>query len=142
MSKSVNSVVLLGYLGQDPEMRSSGKGTIIANLSLATSERVKESSGDWADKTEWHSLVAFGKTAELLRDYVHKGSKLYIEGKLQTRSWEDRESGKKLYKTEVVIREVILLDGKGQSRGTPAYPSKASFAPKPQAAEELDDIPF
>lgn len=149
MGKSVNTVVLLGHVGRDPEIRSSSGGTLLANLSLATSDRQKDAQGNWQDKAEWHNLVAFGRTAEIIRDYVKKGSKVYVEGRLQTRNWEDKDTGKKVYKTEVAVREIILLDGKPVSEGWEAdresqprpYPPKSNFAPKSVAVEE-DEIPF
>ena len=91
MAKSVNKVILLGNVGKDPEIRSTGGGTMVANFSLATSDRFQDAQGNWQDRTEWHNLVAFKRTAEIVRDYVKKGTKLYIEGKIQTRSWEDKE---------------------------------------------------
>jgi primosomal replication protein N len=92
MAKSVNKVFLLGNVGKDPEIRSTGGGTMVANFSLATSDRFQDAQGNWQDRTEWHNLVAFKRTAEIVRDYVKKGSKLYIEGKIQTRSWDDKDT--------------------------------------------------
>ena len=105
MAKSVNKVILLGHVGKDPEVRSTTGGTLVANLSLATSERYK----DREERTEWHNLVAFSRGAEILRDYVKKGSRLYVEGKIQTRSWDDKETGEKKYRTEVVVLDITLL---------------------------------
>ena len=104
MAKSVNKVILLGNVGKDPEIRSTGGGTMVANFTLATSDRFQDAQGNWQDKTEWHNLVAFKRTAEIVRDYVKKGSKLYIEGKIQTRSWDDKESGQKKYRTEILVK--------------------------------------
>ena len=112
MAKGVNRVTLLGHIGRDPEVRTTNGGTVVATFSLATSDRRKDARGEWQDATEWHSLVAFGRTAEIVRDYIHKGSQLYVEGKLQTRSWDDKESGQKRYKTEILINELTLLGGK------------------------------
>ncbi len=95
MAKGTNKVFLLGHVGQDPEVRSTFSGVLVANLSLATTDRQKDSQGNWQDKAEWHYLVAFQRTAEIIRDYVTKGTRLFIEGKLQTRSWDDKESGGK-----------------------------------------------
>src|ERR1035438_395468 len=103
MAKSVNKVILLGNVGKDPEIRSTAGGTMVANFSIATTERQKDAQGNWQDKTEWHSLVAFTRTAEIIRDYVKKGTKLYIEGRLQTSSWDDKQSGQKRYKTEIIV---------------------------------------
>ena len=100
MAKSVNKVILLGNVGKDPEIRSTPSGTMVASFGLATSDRYQDPQGNWQDRTEWHNLVAFKRTAEIVRDYVKKGSKLYVEGKLQTRSWDDKETGQKRYKTE------------------------------------------
>jgi single-strand DNA-binding protein len=109
MSKTVNKVLLLGNVGKDPEIASTNGGTLVAKLSLATSERFKDKQGEWQERTEWHNLVAYARGAEILRDYVHKGSKLYVEGRLTTRSWDDKESGKKIYRTEIVIGDISLL---------------------------------
>ena len=109
MSKSVNKAILLGNVGKDPEIRSTNGGTIVASFSLATAERQKDGQGNWQDKTEWHNLIAFDRTAEIVRDYVRKGSQLMIEGKIQTRTWDDRESGQKKYRTEVLINDLTLL---------------------------------
>jgi single-strand DNA-binding protein len=115
MAKSVNKVILLGNVGKDPEIKSTGSGTLVANLSLATADRQKDAQGNWQDRTEWHNLVAFSRTAEIIRDYVQKGSKLYIEGKIQTRSWDDRESGQKRYRTEIIVNDLGLLSGRPES---------------------------
>ena len=116
MSKTVNKVLLLGNVGKDPEITSTNGGTLVAKLSLATSERFKDKQGEWQDRTEWHNLVAYARGAEILRDYVHKGSKLYVEGRLATRSWDDKESGKKIYRTEIVVGDISLLSDSGRSR--------------------------
>ena len=115
MSKTVNKVLLLGNVGKDPEIASTNGGTLVAKLSLATSERFKDKQGEWQERTEWHNLVAYARGAEILRDYVHKGSKLYVEGRLTTRSWDDKESGKKIYRTEIVVGDISLLSDNGRS---------------------------
>jgi single-strand DNA-binding protein len=117
MARSVNKVTLLGNVGKDPEIRSTPGGTMVANLTLATSDRQKDAQGNWQDRTEWHNLVAFTRTAEIVRDYVKKGSKLYIEGKIQTRSWDDKESGQKRYRTEIIVNELVLLSGREEGAG-------------------------
>lgn len=154
MAKSVNKVILLGNVGKDPEMRSTGGGTLVANFTLATSDRQKDAQGNWQDKTEWHNLVAFTRLAEIVRDYVKKGSKLYVEGKIQTRSWDDKETGAKRYRTEIVVNDISLLSGReegssgGYSRGSS---SSANFDQRQPAANDEfaqqaeisdDDIPF
>src|SRR6202020_2115254 len=118
MAKGVNKVLLLGNVGKDPEIRSTAGGTIVASFSLATADRQKDQQGNWQDKTEWHNLVAFSRTAEIVRDYVKKGTQLYIEGKIQTRSWDDKESGQKKYKTEILVNELSLLGGRGAEGGS------------------------
>jgi single-strand DNA-binding protein len=117
MAKSFCRVEMLGNVGKDPEVRSTPGGTTVANLSVATSYRVKDAQGNWTDKTEWVNLVAFARTAEIIRDYVHKGSKLYVEGRLQTSSWDDKASGQKRYKTEVVVNDLTLLSGRDEGVG-------------------------
>src|ERR1700756_5352407 len=118
MAKSVNKVILLGNVGKDPEMRSTPGGTLVANFTLATSDRQKDQQGNYQERTEWHNLVAFQRTAEIVRDYVKKGSQLYIEGKIQTRSWDDKESGQKKYRTEILVNDLQLLGGRGEGAGS------------------------
>src|SRR5208282_4263265 len=128
MAKSVNKVILLGNVGKDPEMRSTGGGTLVANFTLATSDRQKDPQGNWQDRTEWHNLVAYARLAEIVRDYVKKGSKLYVEGRITTRSWDDKESGKKVYRTEIVIGDLSLLSGRGEGEGGGSYTRSGSSA--------------
>lgn len=109
MAKSVNQAMLLGYVGKAPLMRSTAGGTLAASLSLATSERLQDREGRWAERTEWHNLVAFGRIAEIVRDHVGKGTQLFVQGKIQTRTWDDRDSGKKVCRTEIVISDLTLL---------------------------------
>jgi len=161
MARTVNKVTLLGNVGKDPEIRSTPGGTMVANLTLATSDRQKDAQGNWQDRTEWHNLVAFTRTAEIVRDYVKKGSKLYIEGKIQTRSWDDKESGQKRYRTEIIVNELVLLSGRddgagggqgGYTRAAISTGSSASFDQRTPAgasddyahSAEIsdDDIPF
>lgn len=113
MAKGVNKVTLLGNVGRDAEVRKTNGGTVVATFSLATADRRKDARGEWQDTTEWHNLVCFGRTAEIVQQYVRKGSQLFIEGKLQTRSWDDKEGGQKRYKTEILVNELTLLGGKG-----------------------------
>ena len=154
MARSVNKIILLGNVGKDPEFRATASGTTVANFSLATTDRTKDQTGNWTDRTEWHNLVAFQRTAEIVRDYVKKGSKLYIEGKIQTRSWDDKESGQKKYRTEILVNELTLLGGgPGRSEGTPAgsysKSATASYGSAPSSQPSYDettitddDIPF
>ncbi len=117
MAKGVNKVLLLGNVGKDPEIRSSQGGMTIASFSLATADRQKDQTGQWVDKTEWHNLVAFGRTAEIIRDYVKKGSQIFVEGKITNRSWDDKESGQKKYRTEIIVNDMSLLGGRGGGEG-------------------------
>lgn len=117
MAKGVNKVFLLGNVGKDPEIRTTAGGMTVASFSLATAERAKDAQGNWADKTEWHNLVCFQRTAEIVRDYVKKGSQIFVEGKIQTRSWDDKTSGEKKYKTEILVNELSLLGGRGEGSG-------------------------
>jgi single-strand DNA-binding protein len=153
MAKSVNKVILLGNVGKDPEIRSTPNGVMVANFTLATSDRFQDPQGNWQDRTEWHNLVTFKRTAEIVRDYVKKGTKLYVEGKLQTRSWDDKESGQKRYKTEIVVFDLSLLSGRDDGQGSSSRSgSSASFDQRPAAAAHDDfaqsaeisddDIPF
>jgi single-strand DNA-binding protein len=156
MAKSVNKVILLGNVGKDPEIRSTGGGTMVANLTLATSDRFQDQQGNWQDRTEWHNLVAFKRTAEIIRDYVKKGSKLYIEGKIQTRSWDDKESGAKRYRTEIIVNDLSLLSGReegsgGYSRSSSQSGASAGYDQRTPAGQDDiaqsaeisdDDIPF
>ncbi len=159
MAKSVNKVTLLGNVGKDPEIRSTAGGTMVANFTIATSDRQKDAQGNWQERTEWHNMVAFTRLAEIVRDYVKKGSKLYIEGKIQTRSWDDKETGAKRYRTEIIVNDLSLLSGREEGSSTGGGYSKAaspstgtaSFDQRPAAAHEDyaqsaeisdDDIPF
>ncbi len=117
MAKSVNKVILLGNLGKDPEIKFLPSGQAVANFGLATTERYKDKAGEWQDKTEWHNITAYGRQAEIIRDYVKKGHKLFIEGRLTTRSWDDKDSGKKVYRTEIVVNDLSLLSGRGEGEG-------------------------
>lgn len=125
MARGINKVILIGTCGQDPEVRYTGNGGAVANISIATSETWKDSSGAKQEKTEWHKVVFFGKIAEIAGDYVRKGSSIYIEGKLQTREWE--KDGIKRYTTEVVVDQrgtLQLLGGKQSEQGA-SRPSQA-----------------
>ncbi|HKF48251.1 MAG TPA: single-stranded DNA-binding protein [Terracidiphilus sp.] len=155
MAKSVNKVILLGNVGKDPEIRSTGGGTMVATFGLATTDRTKDQQGNWQDRTEWHNVVAYGRTAEIIRDYVKKGHKLFIEGRITTRNWDDKETGKKIYRTEIIVNDLSLLSGREDGGGAGGYSRPASAASSvdqrqpagqddySQAAEiSDDDIPF
>jgi single-strand DNA-binding protein len=151
MAKSVNKVILLGNVGKDPEIKATASGTVVATFSIATSERFKDKTGNWQDRTEWHNLVAYQRTAEIIRDYVKKGNKLYVEGRLQTSSWDDKTTGQKKYKTEIIVNDLSLLSGRGEGDGSSGYSKSntASFDQRSPAEDysqstEItdDDIPF
>jgi single-strand DNA-binding protein len=147
MARSVNKVVLLGNVGKDPEIRSTPSGVMVASFGLATSDRFQDAQGNWQDRTEWHNLKAFKRTAEIVRDYVKKGSKLYVEGKITTNSWDDKETGAKKYRTEILVNELVLLSGReegaggagGYSKPASSSSSSASFDQRPQATAGAPD---
>ena len=153
MPKSVNKVILIGNLGKDPDVRYTPSGTAVAKFSLATNEKFKDRSGEWQERTEWHNIVAWQRLAEIVGEYVHKGSKLYLEGRLQTSSWDDKESGQKKYRTEIVAYDIVLLDGR-RDDGPQERPAPYSFhqngggrssEPEPEMAPAGitdEDIPF
>ncbi len=112
----VNKAILVGNLGRDPELRYTASGTAVANFTLATTENIRSKDGEREDRTEWHRIVAWGRTAELCAQYLNKGRSVYIEGRIQTREWEDKE-GQKRRTTEVVANTVQFLGGRGQQGG-------------------------
>ncbi len=115
--KSVNKVILIGNLGKDPEVKYTPSGTPVAKLALATNERYKDKNGEWQDRTEWHNVVLWQRLAEIAGEYLKKGGKVYIEGRLQTRSWDDKQTNQKKYMTEVVANDLVLLGGRGEGGG-------------------------
>lgn len=112
----INKVTLIGNLGRDPEVRTTGAGMAIGNLRLATTERVKDREGNWTDHTEWHTVVCFGRTAENVAKYLTKGRQVYIEGKLRTREWQDKEGAKRI-STEIVADDVRFIGGREGGAG-------------------------
>ncbi len=122
MARGINKVILVGNLGKDPEIRYSPGGGAVANLSLATAESWKDrNTGERQERTEWHRVVLFGKLAEIAQEYLKKGAQIYVEGRLQTRKWQDKE-GHDRYTTEIVANELQMLGGRG---GAPAGASDA-----------------
>jgi single-strand DNA-binding protein len=109
----VNKVILVGNLGRDPEVRSTPSGQPVATFTLATSRRWKDKNGQRQEQTEWHQIVCWGRQAEVAGQYLTKGKQLYVEGRLQTRSWEDRQSGEKRYRTEVICENFQMLGSRG-----------------------------
>ena len=167
MARGINKVILIGNCGADPETRYSGSGSAITNLSIATSESWKDKqSGETQERTEWHRVVFFNRLAEIAAQYLRKGSKVYVEGSLRTRKWQD-QNGQDRYSTEIVANEMQMLDGRGEVAGQPSQsgsnpganfsrsaPPSSAPAPAPsnpgQAAQAPaggfdsfdDDIPF
>ena len=116
MARGINKVILVGNLGQDPELRYTGSGTAVCNMRIATSESYKDRDGNMVENTEWHTVVAWARLAEICGEYLKKGSQAYFEGSLQTRQWDDKE-GNTRYSTEIKVREMQMLGGKGGSGG-------------------------
>ena len=153
MARGVNKVILVGNLGKDPEVRYMPNGNAVANITLATTESWKDKqSGEQQEKTEWHRIVMFRRLGEIAGEYLKKGSQVYIEGKLQTRKWQDN-SGNDRYTTEIVANEMQMLGGRGgggsagfssDSAPAQAAPAQSAPAPAPAAAggDFDDDIPF
>lgn len=153
---NLNKVMLIGRLGQDPEIRYTQSGSAVANVTIATNDYWTDKQGGKQERTEWHSLVLWGKLADLAQSYLKKGSQVYVEGRLQTRDWEDQQ-GQKHYKTEVVVTTMQFLDPKmsdsgsnteysatpsaPQSNPAPAAPTEANVAPQGDDFIK-DDIPF
>jgi single-strand DNA-binding protein len=145
MPKSINKVILVGNVGKDPEVRYSASGTPVANFSLATNEKFKDRHGEWQERTEWHSVVVWKRLAEVVGEYVAKGSKVYVEGKIQISSWEDRQSGERKYRTEIIARDLLLLSPRGNGGGHqgPTHNQNEDQTPHPGSGEIVDeDIPF
>jgi single-strand DNA-binding protein len=146
---SVNKVILIGNLGKDPELRYTPGGSAVANFSIATNERWKDKEGNAQERTEWHNIVLWGRLAEIANDYLKKGSPVYIEGRLQTRSWEDRD-GNKRYTTEIVGTQMQMLGraeagGGGRSSEPPSEGGGGTDSPsgsKKSGDDVDDDLPF
>jgi single-strand DNA-binding protein len=137
----INKAILVGRLGKDPEVKYTPDGLMVTNFTIATDEQWKDKSGEKVQKTEWHRIVTFGKLAEICGKYLIKGKLVYVEGRIQTRSWEDKEGVKK-YTTEIVASDMKMLDSKGQrdsdsGREEPPAPRPGVDGPMPD-----DDVPF
>jgi single-strand DNA-binding protein len=164
MARGVNRVILIGHLGSDPELRYTGNGTAVCNFRIATNEVYKDASGELVEKVEWHSVVAWSRLAEVMGEYLSKGSQVYVEGSLQTRSWEDRD-GNTRYTTEIKAREIQILGGgrsaadaeeeepkpaaraKKGANGAKGKGKSAKRTPQPQEDTSFnfdgdDDLPF
>jgi single-strand DNA-binding protein len=138
---SLNKVMLIGNLGKDPEVRYTPAGVAVASFNLATSERFKNKSGEWEERTEWHRVTLWSKLAEIAGEYLAKGKTVYIEGRLQTRKWQDN-SGNERYTTEIVGEKMQMLSPKGERRGgdTTSEPVNGGGFEEPPFQD--DDIPF
>ena len=132
--KGINKVILVGTLGKDPETQHLESGVALTKFSLATNDRYKDKSGQWVENTEWHNVILWRGLAEVAEKYLKKGSKVYIEGKITTRSWE--KDGEKKYMTEIVGSELLMLDSKGQTTSDP----QPSYTPS--QSDHKDDLPF
>ena len=141
----LNKAILIGNLGRDPEIRYTPSGLAVANFSIATSETWPGKDGQKETRTEWHRIVAFGKTAEICGEYLSKGKQVYIEGRIQTKEWEDRD-GNKRYTTEIIANQLLMLgtkegQGQGQSPGS-SKPSAAASSPSRPAPQEIPEPPY
>ncbi len=141
---SVNKAIIIGNLGKDPEVRYTSDGNAVANFSVATTDRYKDRDGNMQEKTEWHRVVVFGKTAENCGQYLSKGRSVYVEGPIQTRSWDDRE-GNKRYTTEIVGRTVQFLTPRGEAGGRRNMPTETpagDYSNEGEGGLIDDDVPF
>jgi len=140
---SLNKVMLIGNLGKDPEVRYTASGQAVTGFSLATSEKFKGKNGEWEERTEWHNITLWGKLAEIAGEYLSKGKTVYIEGRLQTRKWQDK-SGNDRYTTEIVGDKMQMLSAKGdgQRRGADASSEPAAGGSYEEPPFQDDDIPF
>ena len=152
MAGSVNKVILVGNLGADPEVKSFANGGKIANLRVATSENWKDrNTGERKERTEWHRCTMYDRLAEITGEYLKKGAKVYLEGKLQTREWQDQQ-GQKRYTTEIIVNEMQMLDGRPAGTRPPAQANSPDASPQPSANSRTttepppidfdDDLPF
>ncbi len=140
----VNKVILVGNLGRDPEVRTTPSGQPVAKFSLATNRRRKDRDGNRVDETEWHNIVCWGRQAEIAGEYLTKGKQIYVEGRIQTSSWEDRQSGEKKYRTEIICENFQMLGTRGEGGGGGGYRAQSPSAPSESLGgpPEDDDIPF
>lgn len=149
---ALNKVLVMGNLGRDPEVRQAGDSTV-ADFSVAVSEKFKDKSGNQQERTEWVNVVCWGRLSEIARDYLHKGSKVFVEGKLRTRSWSDKNTGQKRYATEVEASNIQMLGGRQESsapdeqearrrRVNDYYSQAPEPAPSYDSASSYDDLPF
>ena len=139
---SINKAILIGNLGADPELRYTSNGTAVASFNMATTERFKDRNGEQQERTEWHSIVCWGRMGELANEYLRKGRSVYIEGRIQTRNYEDKD-GIKRYKTEIVAQQMQFLGGRGQEdQQSGSSGGSATTPPEPEIPADDDDLPF
>ena len=144
MARGINKVIVIGNLGQDPDTRYMSSGSAVTNITVATNESWKDKqTGEQKDRTEWHKVAMFGRLAEIAAEYLRKGSQVYIEGKLRTRKWQDKQ-GNDRYTTEIVADEMQMLGGRGGAGGAPMSHDGPPPSPPPQGSSDDfdDDIPF
>lgn len=156
MARGINKVILIGNLGNDPEVRYTPNGSAVANITLATSTSWRDKqTGELQERTEWHRIAFFNRLAEIVGEYLHKGSKIYVEGSLRTRKWQDKTTGADRYTTEIIANEMQMLDSRGSGGGGGNYQSSNSSntaqstsqnapaaSPNQTPADLDDDIPF
>tara|TARA_Y200000002_G_C22151290_1_gene443051 strand:+ start:31 stop:516 length:486 start_codon:yes stop_codon:yes gene_type:complete len=140
MARGVNKVILVGNCGQDPDTRYMPSGGAVTNVSLATSESWKDKSGEQQERTEWHRIVFFNRLAEIAGEYLKRGSKIYVEGALRTRKWQDKESGQDRYTTEIVANEMQMLDSRGGQDRMSADQDNGTWNSQPEASSPKTDI--
>lgn len=147
MARGLNKAMLIGNLGRDPELRHTASGSPVCTFSMATNESwVKD--GERQERTEWHNIVAWDKVAEICQRYLKKGSKVYIDGRIQTRSWDDKATGQKKYMTEIVVDQMVMLDSRGGDFSSgpqdQSHPSDEEYATDtlPDSDDYDDDLPF
>ena len=138
----VNKAILVGNLGRDPEIRSTPSGQQVASFSLATNRKWRDRDGNRQEQTEWHDIVCWGRQAEVAGQYLTKGKQIYVEGRIQTRSWEDKQSGEKKYRTEIVCDNFQMLGQRGDSPASVPVSAPEAIPPVDGGGAEDDDIPF
>ena len=134
----LNKVMLIGNLGRDPELRSTTSGNPVANFSIATNRRWRDRDGNRREETEWHNIVCFGRQAEVAGQYLRKGRQIFVEGRIQTRSWDDKQSGEKKYRTEIICENFQMLGQRGDYSAGGDFDQSQDFG----GGSEDDDIPF
>jgi single-strand DNA-binding protein len=143
----INKVILIGRLGKDPEVRSTPSGTSVTKFTMATDEKFTDRNGEKQERTEWHNIVAWGKLGEICGQYLRKGKLVYIDGSIRTDSWDDKETGVKKYRTEIIAQNMKMLDRKGDSDEGGSYSgssrkSSGNTSPGAPQMEEDDEVPF